>query len=121
MRRLSHRYRVMDVEGALDDWLGAGSREADLVANRLMVVGKLAAGIVNRAELPQHPYEVRLPARQQLGRVPERVAQRSKTQMLAVEDLLRLHQLVVEAVEGQRRGEHCVLHVEQPVVAGGEI
>jgi hypothetical protein len=90
------------------------------VADLLQVLGELPVGVVDLAELPDHPGEVGLPVGDLPRDDPRGLGQRRHPEVLAGQHRLRLDQLLVEAVQRQPRGQHRVLHVEQPVVQGGQ-
>src|SRR5690349_2005093 len=105
--------RHVDVELLLGG-LGAEERPGrlHLVPDRLEVVGVLSLGVVDGAELPQHPEVVGLaPGGGPEGGPPVEL-ERPPAQVLAVEHRLGVDQQLVEALERQRGRQHRVLDVE---------
>src|SRR5690242_11107020 len=91
-----------------------------LIADFARMVGHLKGGIEDGIELPDRSNEVRLTARDEPGRNAGDLSQSMQPQMFAVEHALRLHELFVELVDGQRRRQNGVLDVEQAIVAANE-
>ena len=85
------------------------------------MIAVLPLGVVDRAEFPQHLQVVRLAAGQRADEGTAVAGQRAPAEVLAVEHGLRLHELLVEAMQRQARRQHRVLDVEQAVVVRGEL
>lgn len=69
-----------------------------------MVLGKLAFGIVDAVEFPEHAQEVRLPVQKVASGYARECAQRAKPQMLPIEHLLGNQEFLVELLQGQSCG-----------------
>src|SRR5437868_15034367 len=97
-----------------------GLRWTHRVLQRLEVIVVLPLARIDASELPEHAEEVRLTAQREPQGERCRGAKSSNAEVLAVQHGLGLHQLLVETVERQSRGEDRVLDVEEAVVERGE-
>ena len=97
-----------------------GLRWTHRVLQRLEVIVVLPLARIDASELPEHAEEVRLTAQREPQGERCRGAESSNAEVLAVQHGLGLHQLLVETVERQSRGEDRVLDVEEAVVERSE-
>ena len=84
------------------------------------MVGVLPVLVDHLGELPEHVDVVGLPPHEGAHGREAVLGDGAPAEVLAVQDLLRLHQLGVELVEGHAGGQHGVGDVEEAIVARGE-
>ena len=89
-----------------------------MVGHGPVVVRELQVRVVHAIELPEHAHEIGLSVEQMRGGNFSCAFQRGPAQMFRVEDPLGRHQLFIEVVQRQARGQDGMLNIEEPIVAG---
>src|SRR5437762_1210652 len=93
-------------------------RQTDFVCYPPTVIGEVELRTIHAVELPQHPDEIGLSAKQFSDDNSRALAQRRPAQIFTGEHALAFHKFLVKFRERQLGRQHRVLDVEQPVVAG---
>src|SRR6185369_17148589 len=114
--------RSVDIEsGGLGDRLFAGCwqrwRQRYLVADWPGVIGEKFLELEGSIVAQHSAHEVGLSAHEKTERDLHDGWRGAPAQVLAIKHTLRVEQLTIENRQRQLGGQHCVLNVEQPIVA----